>query len=96
MIVKPFGMQDSDKHESLFDPHKPVRICFWGIDRFGFAMGFSQMVGRGKFFGGVFHNRKVRPIEWYGGNIIFGNPTRQKFIKCFKKVYGIDPVMEES
>lgn len=99
MKVKPFGMQDSDKHESLFDPAKPVTINFWGMDKFGFALGFVQNVGRGRdedppigarFFGGVFFNR-IRPLEWAGGDIKFGEETRKKFIQCFREVYGVLP-----
>lgn len=95
MIVKPFGMQDSAKHESLFDPRKPVRICYYGIDGFGMAMGFSQMIARGKFFGGVFCNPKVRVVEWLVADVAFGEKTRQMFVECFKKVYGDEPVIED-
>lgn len=94
MKVKPFGMQDSDKHESQFDPAKPVTINFWGMDKFGFALGFVQNVGKGRFFGGVFFNR-IRPLEWAGGDIQFGEETRKKFIQCFCKVYGVLPNLEK-
>lgn len=90
MTVKPFGMTDSDKHQELFDPLNPVRICYWGMNKFGFALGFSQQVARGKFFGGVF-SRRVHVVEWVGGNIHIGSATMDKFVTCFRKVYGMPP-----
>lgn len=44
MIVKPFGMENSDKHKHLFDPVKSVTICYWGMDKFGGRI-FSQSRG---------------------------------------------------
>lgn len=93
MTVKPHGMQDSVKHEKLFDPQKPVKICFWLMDEVGWAMGFSQMVKEGDFFGGLFCP-EIPPVEWDCGNIKFGDATRERFSDAFMQVYRVKPSIQ--
>jgi hypothetical protein len=96
MTVKPYGMKDADKVEHLFDPKKPVRICFYGVEGIGWGMGFSQTIRgeeRGHVFGGLFVP-EIEPVEWKGGNIAFGEATHKRFAEAFSEVYGVEPVIE--
>lgn len=100
--VKPYGMLGAVENEASFDPSKPVKPCYWGVDGFGFALGFTQMIqapddGRqvkSRWFGGMFVPR-MSPARWKHGNIDFDHPaTLRQFAHAFERAYGVQPVIE--
>ena len=97
--IKPYGTTDCDRLASYFDPRKPVSICYFGVDKFGFALGLTQALGKiegeFQFFGAIFLP-EVRVVEWSGGEIVFGDTTKTEFVRLFREALGVDPLVEAS
>jgi hypothetical protein len=99
MIALPIGTTDADKNWALFDPTKIVRPCYWGVEGFGWALGFTQTHETDRLsnhiFLGAYFKPRISPVEWTGGNVMFGDKTRDRFIKAFRLTYGVNPVLEQ-
>jgi hypothetical protein len=94
MKVIPYGMVNCERNAKRFNPKRPVKICFMASPNFGMALGFSQMLPKGKgdfAFASFIFSPRIRPIEYEGGFIAFKAKTFARFKRCFVKVYGVEP-----
>lgn len=87
----PFGFVHSHDLANQFRPTRPITISYFGVDRFGFALGFSQRIGD-EYFGAIFVP-KIHVIEWKGGDIVFGPKTIEAVQSLWLRLYGLEPVI---
>src|ERR1035437_165634 len=95
--IKPYGTRDCEKHLSWFDPKKPVRMCYYSVNKFGMALGFKQARRVNKmgwqFFSAIFMP-KIDVIEYDHGGCGFGAKTIEKFQALWDRIYGIPANIE--